>query len=193
LRYEHEFYVQSRRRFPKEGRILRTARGEEKVTANDIFRERVSLRGPDGETRIVPLADLRREVEDVARELGIPAPTIGHPAQSDAHHRHEPAEATLDHGDKTAQVEPEPPVEVTSAGDSTDPNTAGESALDDESAVACDGDDAEVDEAVATPPRPGGEGKPRRRRGRRGGRRNRQGGGRGPRGPSEPSPDGDGQ
>ena len=64
LRYEHDFYVQSRKRFPKEGRIIRTARGEEKVIANDIFRERVTLRGIDGETRIVPLADLRRELAD---------------------------------------------------------------------------------------------------------------------------------
>ena len=51
LRYEHEFYVQSRKRFPKEGKILVTARGEEKVVANDIFRERVTLRGVDGEVR----------------------------------------------------------------------------------------------------------------------------------------------
>jgi cell fate regulator YaaT (PSP1 superfamily) len=62
LRYEHEFYVQSRRRFPKEGRLLTTAKGEEKVLANDIFRERVTLRGADGESRVVPLAELREEV-----------------------------------------------------------------------------------------------------------------------------------
>ena len=66
LRYEHDFYVQSRKRFPKEGRIVRTARGEEKVIANDIFRERVTLRAIDGETRIVPLADLRRELAETA-------------------------------------------------------------------------------------------------------------------------------
>ena len=66
LRYEHEFYVQQRKRFPKEGRVLATARGEEKVIASDIFRERVTLRGLDGETRIVPLDELRREVADAA-------------------------------------------------------------------------------------------------------------------------------
>src|SRR5580704_383173 len=48
LRYEHEFYVHSRKRFPKEGKAIRTKRGEEKVMANDIFRERVTLRGEDG-------------------------------------------------------------------------------------------------------------------------------------------------
>ncbi|HET7632706.1 MAG TPA: regulatory iron-sulfur-containing complex subunit RicT [Gemmatimonadaceae bacterium] len=62
LRYEHEFYVQSRKRFPKEGRLLTTARGEEKVLANDIFRERVTLRGADGETHVMPLAELRDAV-----------------------------------------------------------------------------------------------------------------------------------
>ena len=66
LRYEHEFYVQSRKRFPKEGRILVTALGEEKVLANDIFNDRVTLRGPEGDTRVVPLADLRRELDRVA-------------------------------------------------------------------------------------------------------------------------------
>lgn len=62
LRYEHDFYVQQRKRFPKEGRIVTTARGAEKVLANDIFRERVTLRGEDGETRILPLLELRREM-----------------------------------------------------------------------------------------------------------------------------------
>ncbi len=71
LRYEHEFYVQQRKRFPKEGRVLATARGEEKVIASDIFRERVTLRGLDGETRIVPLEELRREV--AAAALATPA------------------------------------------------------------------------------------------------------------------------
>src|SRR5919199_1030204 len=75
LRYEHEFYVQARKRFPKEGRVLVTARGEEKVLANDIFNDRVTLRGVDGETRVVPLAELKRELEGrpalaAAREPG---------------------------------------------------------------------------------------------------------------------------
>ncbi len=62
LRYEHEFYVQSRRRFPKEGKILKTSTGEEKVIASDIFRDTVTLRSPEGDTRVVPLAALREEV-----------------------------------------------------------------------------------------------------------------------------------
>jgi cell fate regulator YaaT (PSP1 superfamily) len=61
LRYEHDFYVQSRRRFPKEGRIVTTAAGEEKVMAIDIFRERVTLRREDGETRVITLAEFTQE------------------------------------------------------------------------------------------------------------------------------------
>jgi hypothetical protein len=62
LRYEHEFYVQSRKRFPKETKVLVTARGEEKVVSNDIFNERVTLRNVEGEIRIVSLVDLKREM-----------------------------------------------------------------------------------------------------------------------------------
>ncbi len=62
LRYEHEFYVQSRRRFPKEGKILQTSLGEEKVVVCDIFNERVTLRTAEGDTRVVPLAVLREEI-----------------------------------------------------------------------------------------------------------------------------------
>jgi hypothetical protein len=66
LRYEHDFYVQARKRFPKEGRILVTALGEEKVIANDIFRERVTLRSSEGDIRVVPVADLGRELRQPA-------------------------------------------------------------------------------------------------------------------------------
>ncbi|MDX2057063.1 MAG: regulatory iron-sulfur-containing complex subunit RicT [Gemmatimonadales bacterium] len=61
LKYEHEFYVAARKRFPKEGKLVRTLKGAEKVVAVDIFRERVFLRGEDG-PRIVLLADLREEM-----------------------------------------------------------------------------------------------------------------------------------
>ncbi|HWG54639.1 MAG TPA: regulatory iron-sulfur-containing complex subunit RicT [Gemmatimonadaceae bacterium] len=63
LRYEHEFYVQSRKRFPKEGRTLVTAVGEEMVVLNDIFRDCVTLRTAEGDMRVVPLAELKRELE----------------------------------------------------------------------------------------------------------------------------------
>jgi cell fate regulator YaaT (PSP1 superfamily) len=82
LRYEHEFYVQQRKRFPKENRLITTARGEEKVVANDIFRERVTLRNSEGETRVVPLAELRRELGavDNTDALGTPDDAADEPA-----------------------------------------------------------------------------------------------------------------
>jgi cell fate regulator YaaT (PSP1 superfamily) len=69
LKYEHEFYVTARRRFPKEGKTLRTAVGPEKVIAVDIFRERVFLRSEENATRIIPLVQLREEVEQMGEVL----------------------------------------------------------------------------------------------------------------------------
>jgi cell fate regulator YaaT (PSP1 superfamily) len=74
LRYEHEFYVASRKRFPKEGKLVRTAQGEERVQAVDIFRERVLLRAGDGSTRVLPLADLKGEIAVRGDEAVEPAP-----------------------------------------------------------------------------------------------------------------------
>ena len=61
LKYEHEFYVEARKRFPREGKTLRTAIGAEKVIAVDIFRERVFLRSEDHGARIISLVQLRQE------------------------------------------------------------------------------------------------------------------------------------
>src|SRR5206468_2457029 len=63
LRYEHEFYVQSRKRFPKEGKIVATTLGEEKVVSVDIFRERITLRTVEGDTRLVTLQEFKDETE----------------------------------------------------------------------------------------------------------------------------------
>jgi len=65
LKYEHEFYVTARRRFPKEGKLVTTARGAERVIAVDIFRERVFLRSEEHGSRIIPLVQLREEVEAI--------------------------------------------------------------------------------------------------------------------------------
>ncbi len=73
LRFEHEFYVESRKRFPKEGKVLRTRVGLEKVLAVDIFRDRVTLRAEDGSTRVAELADLKASGEDAAPDVP-PAP-----------------------------------------------------------------------------------------------------------------------
>jgi cell fate regulator YaaT (PSP1 superfamily) len=68
LKYEHEFYVTARRRFPKEGKTIRTALGNERVVAVDIFRERVFLRSEEG-SRIVTLVQLHEEVQGVGEVL----------------------------------------------------------------------------------------------------------------------------
>ena len=69
LKYEHEFYVTARKRFPKEGKTLNTAVGPERVIAVDIFRERVFLRHEEQGSRIIPLAQLRAEVERLGEAL----------------------------------------------------------------------------------------------------------------------------
>ena len=74
LRYEHEFYVASRRRFPKEGKTLQAGRGPERVQAVDIFRDRVLLRAEDGSSRTVTLAELRGEIADAGPTPEVVAP-----------------------------------------------------------------------------------------------------------------------
>jgi cell fate regulator YaaT (PSP1 superfamily) len=169
LRYEHEFYVQSRKRFPKEGKIIKTKQGEEKVVANDIFRERVTLRRDDGEMRVVPLAELRAEME--AAGFPLPVVVVSAPLADDEEIEIDAEEIEL--VESIASVES---VEVDEDDD--------------------EGDEPAGDVVVESATTPAGEPerKPHRRRGRRGGRRNRQGrGGGGPQngGPPSPPPNGD--
>ena len=62
LTYEHESYVQARKRFPREGKTLVTAQGREKVISVDIWRERVLLKDEEGNRRTVELAELKGEL-----------------------------------------------------------------------------------------------------------------------------------
>jgi cell fate regulator YaaT (PSP1 superfamily) len=69
LTYEHDSYVQARKRFPREGKTLVTAVGHEKVVGTDIWRDRVFLKDEDGNRRVVPLDELKKEVAEAgARE-----------------------------------------------------------------------------------------------------------------------------
>jgi cell fate regulator YaaT (PSP1 superfamily) len=164
LRHEHDFYVQSRRRFPKEGKVLVTARGEERVLACDIFREQVTLRGPEGETRVVPLAALRAEVVQ-ADGAWLQAGAVGEGA------------AVAPVPPAAAAALPVPPSPAPYADDPGDPDAASASTTGtdpdgDDADAEADGvdapDDATGDEASggADP-----EARRKRRRGRRGGRR----------------------
>ncbi|MEK9501905.1 PSP1 domain-containing protein [Gaopeijia maritima] len=67
LMYEHRTYVEARRRFPREGRTLRTAHGEERVVAVDVLQETVTLRDASGQRRTLPLDDLKGEVASAPR------------------------------------------------------------------------------------------------------------------------------
>ncbi|HMA25686.1 MAG TPA: regulatory iron-sulfur-containing complex subunit RicT [Gemmatimonadaceae bacterium] len=151
LRYEHEFYVHSRKRFPKEGRIIKTKRGEEKVISNDIFRERVVLRGEDGEVRTILLTELRAEAE----AAGAPLPVVASTPQSRVSEEVEEVDDILLEGEE----------EIVSSdvvvADELAPHVV-------ESVASPDSPSADARER-----------RPNRRRGRRGGRRNRPGG-RGP-------------
>jgi hypothetical protein len=169
LRYEHEFYVQSRKKYPKEGKPVHTSRGEEKVLSNDIFRERVTLRGTDGEVRIIALAALRDEMLAAGDAL--------------AH--------TLAPAAEPARVTPTAPLPVVAADD--DEELDAEHALESEhapdhlagSAVAVDPAlDVTMEWPAARPP--AAARRSPRRRGRRGGRRNRSGGTNGARTPRDP-------
>jgi len=72
LKYEHDFYVTARKRFPKEGKTLQTSVGPERVIAVDIFRERVFLRHEEHGSRIIPLAQLRSEIDLVGETFPTP-------------------------------------------------------------------------------------------------------------------------
>ncbi|MBI2407636.1 MAG: hypothetical protein HYV19_04995 [Gemmatimonadetes bacterium] len=82
LRYEHEFYVQARKRFPKQGKIVQTLAGEEKVDATDIFRDLVTLRNPGGDVRTISLAQFKREL---AGEV-MPVDDEPHDVEQDSEH-----------------------------------------------------------------------------------------------------------
>ncbi len=158
LKYEHEFYVAARKRFPREGKTLTTSRGTEKVIAVDIFRERVFLRNEEG-SRIIPLVQLREEEDNLtARRLDdsatgeTPEPLSGHVTKP--------------------RVPAEPPSRRAAEPTSQPPSRR-----------AAEPPKVPAPEPTNQPPsRPAAEGarKRRRRRGRRGGR--------GPEGGPPPSP-----
>src|SRR5215204_4071309 len=167
LRYEHEFYVQSRKKYPKEGKPVRTSRGEEKVLANDIFRERVTLRGMDGEVRSLPLATLREEMLAAGDAL---AQALAHAAAAAELAAAVPAPEQMIEED---EISPEEALDTEHSPD----HLSGIGAAIDPS--------LDVTMEWPTPRPPQDARRPQRRRGRRGGRRNRPAGGEGTRSPED--------
>lgn len=161
LRYEHEFYVLSRRRFPKEGKILVTARGEEKVVSCDIFHERVSLRTADGDLRVIPLAELQAELQ--GPEGAAPseaAPVEAHDEHPVEHPLELPHDLPLDEGTVQMLDTAEFRVVVGPVDDGDEDDDEGEEAEGDGSS-----------DPSAAPGAEGSSPRRKRRRGRRGGRR----------------------
>ena len=156
LRYEHEFYVLSRRKFPKEGKILTTSLGEEKVIACDIFNERITLRTADGDSRVIALADLRTELE------GQDQPTDHAHDDAPSHTAEYPVDAAVHAMLDTVETEIAPLVALMTVVEVVPVVVTGvmTDVVTDVAAENADGEDAAGD---AT--------RRKRRRGRRGGRR----------------------
>jgi len=176
LRYEHEFYVHSRKKFPKEGKTVTTAKGEEKVVSNDIFNERVTLRSAEGETRVIPLAAFRAELNGGA----LPEAVADLSVSAEAPELAEVDEILPDTGTYAATVAARAALGLKPLPEAT-PLPPPVASADDE-----------VDELEE----PGGPGEPaqptagpkKRRRGRRGGRRGRGKGGGGSAPPADEAP-----
>ena len=85
LTYEHDAYLAARKRFPREGKIIRTSRGSEKVIGVDIWRDLVTLLDEQRQRRVVGLAELRAEWATVPREpaAAATAPAAVAPAPED--------------------------------------------------------------------------------------------------------------
>ena len=62
LMYEHKSYVEARRKFPREGRTLSTARGRERVVSVNIFKDTITLQDGEGEYRVVVVDELKQEM-----------------------------------------------------------------------------------------------------------------------------------
>jgi hypothetical protein len=192
LRYEHDWYVETRRRFPKEGKVVTTALGEERVVVNDLFRERVTLRRvADGEARVISLDQLNRELRGEPIESDAPTETVPSDAWNDEllamtdtverpippalrQQASRPPEARQAKPDRPARAER--PVSLERA-----PARAAKPAAPLAAPLAAPPAAPEPPAEEARPDNAGqaeGRGRSRRRRGRRGGRRG--GGGTGP-------------
>jgi cell fate regulator YaaT (PSP1 superfamily) len=87
LTYEHDAYLQARKRFPREGKTIRTTVGNERVIAIDIWRMQVTLQDDNRQRRTIDLEQLKAETvaqpaTTPARADRPPLPSLPNPAQS---------------------------------------------------------------------------------------------------------------
>ena len=84
LTYEHDAYLAARKRFPREGKTVRTVNGAERVVSIDIWRNLVTLQDETRQRRTIDLDTLKAETtanpapDAPAAEPSAPLPT---PAQ----------------------------------------------------------------------------------------------------------------
>jgi cell fate regulator YaaT (PSP1 superfamily) len=76
LTYEHDSYLAARKRFPREGKIVKTSQGAEKVIGIDIWHEQVTLLGEAKQRRVVKLEALKAEMAAI-QEMDGDSPTEG--------------------------------------------------------------------------------------------------------------------
>ncbi|HEX7239132.1 MAG TPA: regulatory iron-sulfur-containing complex subunit RicT [Longimicrobiaceae bacterium] len=62
LTYEHDAYLAARKRFPREGKTVRTSMGTEKVVGIDIWKNQVTLMDEARQRRVVELEELKAEM-----------------------------------------------------------------------------------------------------------------------------------
>ncbi|HWK89852.1 MAG TPA: regulatory iron-sulfur-containing complex subunit RicT [Longimicrobium sp.] len=62
LTYEHDAYLAARKRFPREGKTIRTTLGAERVVSIDIWRNLVTLQDEQRQRRTVDLEQLKAEM-----------------------------------------------------------------------------------------------------------------------------------
>ena len=103
LMYEHQTYVEARRRFPREGKSLRTSLGQEKVLSVDIWSEKVTLRDGEGNRRAITLRELRQEVARAGAESGAEA---GGEAGADAGLENGPENGPTEEGNQSKRSKP---------------------------------------------------------------------------------------
>jgi cell fate regulator YaaT (PSP1 superfamily) len=62
LTYEHDSYLTARKRFPREGKTVKTPHGPEKVVSIDIWHDQVTLLDETRQRRVIKLDALRAEL-----------------------------------------------------------------------------------------------------------------------------------
>jgi hypothetical protein len=75
LTYEHDSYLLARKRFPREGKTVRTAHGPEKVIGIDIWHDQVTLLDEARQRRVVTLEALKGEMATLQESEGPQAST----------------------------------------------------------------------------------------------------------------------